>query len=98
MKFELMRKAKQHKGLFALITSAVSFAALAVSSFADEVVNTNAYQGVVDDVAATLSNANIVSVLKYAVGIAVLMVFTWWAIRKCVGVVRKAFTRGKLRL
>lgn len=58
----------------------------------------DAYQGVVDDVSGTLSNANIVSVLSYAVGIAIVMVFTWWAVRKASGIIKRAFMRGKLRL
>lgn len=55
------------------------------------------YQDVIDEVTGTLSNANITTVLAYAAGIAVVMVFTWWAVRKVSGIVKRAFMRGKLR-
>lgn len=55
------------------------------------------YKDVVDEVKSTLSNTNITTVLAYAAGIAVVMVFTWWAVRKVTGIVKRAFMRGKLR-
>ena len=60
--------------------------------------STPAYQGVVDVVSTQLSEANVAAVLTYAVGLAVVLVFFWWATRKCVGIVKRAFMRGKLRL
>ena len=60
--------------------------------------STPAYQGVVDAVSTQLSEANVAAVLTYAVGIAIVLVFFWWAVRKCVGIVKRAFMRGKLRL
>lgn len=56
------------------------------------------YETVVTAVSSQLSDANLVSVLAYAVGIAVVMVFTWWAVRKCTSIIKRAFMRGKLRL
>lgn len=55
------------------------------------------YKDVIDTVKDTLSNANITTVLEYAAGIAIVMVFTWWAVRKVSGIVKRAFMRGKLR-
>lgn len=55
------------------------------------------YKDVIDEVKDTLSNGNITTVLTYAAGIAVVMVFTWWAVRKVTGIVKRAFMRGKLR-
>lgn len=58
----------------------------------------DAYQTVINAVSSTLSEANVTSVLTYAVGIAIVLVFFWWAVRKCAGIVKRAFMRGKLRL
>lgn len=55
------------------------------------------YKDVINEVKDTLSNGNITTVLTYAAGIAVVMVFTWWAVRKVTGIVKRAFMRGKLR-
>lgn len=55
------------------------------------------YKSVINEVKDTLSNGNITTVLAYAAGIAVVMVFTWWAVRKVSGIVKRAFMRGKLR-
>ena len=60
--------------------------------------NTPAYQGVVNAVSTQLSEANLASVLTYAIGVAIVLVFFWWAVRKCTGIVKRAFMRGKLRL
>lgn len=56
------------------------------------------YQAVVSQVTNSLNSAAIVDVLSYAAGIAVVMVLLWWSVRKSVGIVKKAFMRGKLRL
>ena len=58
---------------------------------------TTDYQSVISQVTAVMSSANITSVLQYAVGAAVVMVFTWWAARKVAGIIKKAFMRGKLK-
>ena len=60
--------------------------------------NTPAYQGVITEISTQLSEANLAAVLTYAVGIAIVLVFFWWAVRKCTGIVKRAFMRGKLRL
>ena len=60
--------------------------------------NDPAYQGVVETVSTTLSEANVAAVLTYAIGIAIVLVLFWWSVRKCVGIVKRAFMRGKLRL
>lgn len=57
-----------------------------------------AYQTVINVVSSTLSEANLTTVLTYAVGIAIVLVFFWWAVRKCAGIVKRAFMRGKLRV
>ena len=57
-----------------------------------------AYQGVITTISSTLSEANVASVLTYVAGLAVVLVFFWWAVRKCAGVLKRAFMRGKLRL
>lgn len=56
------------------------------------------YQTVVNAVSSTLSEANLTSVLSYAVGIAIVLVLFWWSVRKCAGIIKRAFMRGKLRL
>lgn len=60
-------------------------------------VTTN-YQTVVDVVKGVLSETNLTTVLTYAVTAAIVMVFFWWAVRKCAGIIKRAFMRGKLRV
>ena len=67
-----------------------------LSALIDE--TTPAYQSVVSTVSTQLSEANLTSVLTYAIGIAIGLVFFWWAVRKCSGIIKRAFMRGKLRL
>lgn len=56
------------------------------------------YQSVVSEITDVLSQSNLTSVLTYAAGIAVAFVFFWWATRKVISIVKRAFMRGKLRL
>ena len=97
---QFVQRVKQrfsHKGYIPIASAALTASALAVTAGA-EGNDSTAYQSVITAINGTLSNANIVSVLGYAVGIAVVMVFTWWAVRKVTGIVKRAFMRGKLRL
>lgn len=77
----------------------IPYAVLAtpLAAFTGDVGDLTKYQDVIDEVKDTLSNSNITTVLAYAAGIAVVMVFTWWAVRKVSGIVKRAFMRGKLR-
>ena len=59
---------------------------------------TTDYQTVIAALQGVFTSSTITSVLVYAVGIAIALVFTWWAIRKVTGIVKRAFMRGKLRL
>lgn len=59
---------------------------------------TPAYETVVSEINNTLSQANLTSVLVYAAGIAIGFVFFWWATRKVISIIKRAFMRGKLRL
>lgn len=59
---------------------------------------TAGYQTVVSAISSSLSEANLTSVLSYAVGIAIVLVLFWWSVRKCASIIRRAFMRGKLRL
>lgn len=100
MKFPIVKKVRSKlnmKAAILLSSALITGSALAVSAGAESSDST-AYQSVITTINGTLSNANIVSVLGYAVGIAVVMVFTWWAVRKVTGIVKRAFMRGKLRL
>ena len=56
------------------------------------------YETVVSEINNTLSQANLTSVLVYAAGIAIGFVFFWWATRKVISIIKRAFMRGKLRL
>lgn len=72
--------------------------ALPLAAEGEVVSVSNAYQQVISTVSGTLSEANLKDVLVYAVGAAIVLVFFWWAVRKCAGIIKKAFMRGKLRL
>lgn len=56
------------------------------------------YETVLNTVEGSLSSANVVGVLNTAASAAVVLVLLWWSIRKSVGIVKRAFMRGKLRL
>ena len=86
---------RQNKPAAVVGSVVASTGLMSVAAFADE---TPSYQGVITSVTAQLSDANLVSVLSYAVTAAIGFVFTWWAIRKCAGIIKRAFMRGKLRL
>lgn len=60
--------------------------------------STPSYQTVISEISNTLSESNLSSVLTYAAGLAVTLVFFWWAVRKVAGILKRAFMRGKLRL
>ena len=62
---------------------------MSVAAFADSAAS---YETVITSVTTQLSDANLVSVLSYAVTAAIGMVFTWWAIRKCAGIVTEVMT------
>ena len=56
------------------------------------------YQTVVTEISNTLSSSNVATVLTYAIGVCIGLVFFWWAVRKVGGMLMRAFKRGKLRL
>lgn len=60
--------------------------------------NEVSYETVLTTVEGSLSSANVVDVLNTAASAAVVLVLLWWSIRKSVGIVKRAFMRGKLRL
>lgn len=99
---QFVQRVKQrfsHKGYIPIASAALTASVLAVSASAEGGAGSaTAYQSVIETINGTLSNTNIVNVLGYAVGIAVVMVFTWWAVRKVTGIIKRAFMRGKLRL
>lgn len=59
---------------------------------------TTDYQSVISIMQGIFQSTTITTVLVYAAGIAIAMVFTWWAVRKVTGIVKRAFMRGRLRL
>lgn len=98
MNFAIVQKVKQrfaHKGYLPIVAASFTASALALTASAEGGAN---YQSVISVVSGQLSEANLTSVLTYAVGIAIVLVFFWWAVRKCAGIVKRAFMRGKLRL
>lgn len=56
------------------------------------------YQEVIDAISTTLSNTNLTSILAYGVSVSIGLVLLWFAIKKCAGMLNRAFRRGKLRL
>lgn len=80
-----------------VVAPATTFA-LSIPAFAEGNDASTEYQTVVTAVSNTLSSTNLTSVLTYAVGIAIGLVFLWWAVRKVTGILKRAFMRGKLRL
>lgn len=56
------------------------------------------YETVVSEITETITQANLTSILVYAIGLSIGFVLFYFAIRKVWGMLRRAFTRGKLRL
>lgn len=90
-----------HKPAVAAASFVCAVSSMALTAGAEEVGGggaSSAYQTVITTVSGTLSEANLTSVLTYAVGAAIVLVFFWWAVRKCAGIIKRAFMRGKLKL
>ena len=56
------------------------------------------YETVVSEITETITQANLTSILVYAIGLSIGFVLFYFASRKVWGMLRRAFTRGKLRL
>ena len=101
--FEKVRNFFKEKSAAKIVTASVvapaTTFALSIPAFAEGNAGASTeYQTVVTAVSNTLSSTNLTSVLTYAVGLAVGLVFLWWAVRKVTGILKRAFMRGKLRL
>ena len=96
---KIMQIAKKNR-FFIMFASMLSVFALGLTAGAEGTATapTTDYQSVIAALQGVFTSTTITSVLVYAVGIAIALVFTWWAIRKVTGIVKRAFMRGKLRL
>lgn len=56
------------------------------------------FSPLISSLSATLTSANIISLLAYGISSVVAIVFAWWGLRKLAGMFMKAFKRGKLRV
>lgn len=97
-----MKNKKMLKRLIALAAVICVVFSMAVPVFATDGqtnyadVAVSAMQEGLAEVTGTLSIGNILTVLLSVIGIAVGFMFFWWAIRKVLGIVKRAFTRGKV--
>lgn len=89
---------KRALSIFAVVSMlfAMAVPAFATSStdYADEAVS--AVQAGLSQVTGTFNIGNILTVLLSVLGVAIGFMFFWWAIRKVLGIVKKAFTKGKV--
>lgn len=53
---------------------------------------------VVSAITGTISLSNIIAILAGAAGVAIIMVFGWWGVRKAAGMIMAAFKRGRLKI
>lgn len=56
------------------------------------------YETVTESITSVLTQASLTSILTYAIGLSIGFVLFYFAVRKVWGILRRAFTRGKLRL
>lgn len=96
-----MKRNKMLKKVLALVAVVSVVFCMAVPAFATDQtdyadVAVSAMQSGLAEVTGTLSIGNILTVLLSVLGIAVGFMFFWWAIRKVLGIVKKAFTKGKV--
>lgn len=96
-----MKRNKMLKKVLALVAVVSVVFCMAVPAFAVEETNyaevaVSAMQSGLAEVTSTLNIGNILTVLLSVIGIAVGFMFFWWAIRKVLGIVKKAFTKGKV--
>lgn len=96
-----MKKNKMFKRIFALCACVMIMFSMAIPSFAVESSNyaseaVSAMNEGLSGVTSTLTIGNIVTVLLAVLGIAVGFMFFWWAIRKVLGIVQRAFKKGKV--
>ncbi len=96
-----MKNKKMFKKLLALVAVVCVVFSMAVPAFATASTNyaeeaVSAMKSGLAEVTGTLSIGNILTVLLGVLGIAVGFMFFWWAIRKVIGIVKRAFMKGKL--
>lgn len=96
-----MKNKKMLKKLFALVAVVCVVFSMAVPAFATDQTNyaeeaVSAMKSGLAEVTGTLTIGNILTVLLSVIGIAVGFMFFWWAIRKVLGIVKRAFTKGKV--
>ena len=97
-----MKSNKMFKKILALVAvvcvvfcmSVTAFATDGQTDYAEEAVS--AIQSGLAEVTGTLNIGNILTVLLSVIGIAIGFMFFWWAIRKVLGIVKRAFTKGKV--
>lgn len=75
--------------------TALSFVFMILAFLLD---NTPAYQDVIDKIGLTLNETALKDILVYAIGVAIVFVLFWFAVRKVGSIFMRAFKRGKLRL
>lgn len=96
-----MKNKKMFKALFAIVAVVCVLFSMAVPAFATDGTNyaseaVSAVQSGLDEVTGTFTIGNILTVLLSVLGIAVGFMFFWWAIRKVIGIIKRAFTKGKV--
>lgn len=89
---------KRKKIVLIIVLAAVA-ALAAVPCLADTpAVSTSDIAGIMSSVTDQFSVSNIVSFLAYIIGVTIVFVFLWWAVRKAWRAIMAAATRGKARL
>lgn len=95
-----MKNKKMFKSLFAVFAVVCVLFSMAVPAFATEAdyasEAVSAVSAGLAEVTGTFTIGNILTVLLSVLGIAVGFMFFWWAIRKVIGIVKRAFTKGKV--
>ena len=56
------------------------------------------FSAIMEAITNQISVSTVVSVLAVAAGSCIGLVFMWWGVRKCIGVLMSAFRKGKVSL
>lgn len=59
-------------------------------------VSSSAFASVISAIQAQISVSTVVELLAYGAGIAIGLVFLWWAVRKATRMLMAAFRKGRI--
>lgn len=95
---------RKFKKVFAVLLAVMMMATLGMTFFVSAAGDTgdtadvavSAINTALDELTATISIGNIITIVVSVIGASILLVFFWWGLRKIIRAVMNAFRKGKL--